>query len=125
LAVEDVHRTVMTVTVLGLAMTLVVLWLADLRRSKAPILQASAAFLLGTLLFVCHLAIAISADRALFRWAGVMGAWIAALSAYRLSVTSQRCVREGSWCSDVRIRQLAILATWLVIGGPVLTAVGQ
>lgn len=124
MAIDDLQRTVLFVTVLALVLAGLTLWLADLRTTRAWGLRAGAALILATLLFVYHCVVAVSAERALFRAAGILGALLAATAAYRLSVTSERFFGETSWLADVRARQVAILILWLLLTGPILAAAG-
>jgi hypothetical protein len=122
MSVEDVARAVIIVTSISLALSVFVFLLADLTRTTVPRLRASIALALSTLLFIYHTAVALSAERLVFRLCGILGAGIVTWAAYRLSRSSERFFREGNFLADLRLRQLAMLTLWLVLGGPVWAA---
>lgn len=122
MSVEDVERTVHIVTIAALVLSVFAIWLSDLTRSKAPLFRMAIALPVNTLLFIYHVSVALSAERVVFRWSGILGALLATSAAYRLSLSSERLARSGSFLSDLRTRQLSILLLWLLLGGPVWAA---
>lgn len=66
MSVEDVERTVNIVTTFALALSVFTVWLADVNRTRAPLVRGGLALLLSTFLFIYHSSVALSAERRLF-----------------------------------------------------------